>query len=86
MDFDGSATYKTGVQRKLKEFSPHALFVHCCCHVLQLASMQASNALPGIKYVYSTMMTLWLFFNYSTNHAEALKDIQKVQDLPELKI
>ena len=43
MGFDGAATFsgdKTGVQRRLKELSPHALFVHCHCHVLQLASVQ----------------------------------------------
>ena len=37
MGFDGAATYsgdKTGVQRRLKEFSPHALFAHCRCHAL----------------------------------------------------
>ena len=70
MGFDGAATFsgdKTGVQRRLKELSPHALFVHCCCHVLQLASVQAANATPGIKHVYTTLMTLWKFFHYSTN-------------------
>ena len=43
MGFDGAATFsgdKTGVQRRLKELSPHALFVHCSCHVLHLASVQ----------------------------------------------
>ena len=42
MGFDGAATFsgdKTGVQRNLKELSPHALFVHCHCHVLQLTSV-----------------------------------------------
>ena len=51
MGFDGAATFsgdKTGVQRRLKELSPHALFVHCCCHVLQLASVQAANATPAV--------------------------------------
>ena len=54
MGFDGVATFsgdKTGVQRRLKELSPHTLFVHCRCHVLQLASVQAANATPGIKHV-----------------------------------
>ena len=89
MGFDGVATFsgdKTGVQRRLKELSPHALFVHCCCHVLQLASMQAANATPGIMHVYTTLMTLWKFFHYSPKCAESLKEIQKVLDLPELKI
>ena len=54
MGFDGAANFsadKTGVKRRLKEFSPHALFVHSRCHALQLASVQASNATPGIKHV-----------------------------------
>ena len=66
MGFDGAATFsgdKTGVQRRLKELSPHALFVHCRCHVLQLASVHAINATPGIKHVYTTMMRLWKFFS-----------------------
>ena len=42
MGFDGAATFsgdETRVQRRLKELSPHALFVHSRCHVLQLASV-----------------------------------------------
>ena len=83
MGFDGD---KKGVQRRLKELSPHALFVHCRCHVLQLASVQAANATSGIKHVYTTLMMLWKFFHYSPKRAESLKEIQKVLDLPELKI
>ena len=79
MGFDGAVTIsgdKTGVQRRLKELSPHALFVHCRCHVLQLASVQAANATPGIKHVYTTLMMLWKFFHYSPKHAETLEEIQ----------
>ncbi len=56
MGFDGAANFsgdKTGVQRRLKELSPHTLFVHCHYHVLQLASVQATSATPGIKHVYT---------------------------------
>ena len=70
-------------KRRLKELSPHALFVHC--HVLHLASVQAANATPGIKHVYTTLMTLWKFFHYS-QHVQSLKEIQEVLDLPEFKI
>ena len=89
MGFDGAATFsgdKTGVQRRLKEISPHALFAHCRCHVLQLASVQAANATPGINHVDTTLMTLWKFFHHSPKRAESLKEIQKVLDIPELKI
>ena len=79
--FDGAATFsgdKTEVQRRLKELSHHALFVHCCCHILQLASVKAANATPGIKHVYIILMMLWEFFHYSPKCAESLKEIQKV--------
>ena len=59
---------------------------HCRCHVLQLASVQAANATPGIKHVCTTLMMLWKFFHYSPKLAESLKEIQKVLDLPELNI
>ena len=89
MGFDGAATFsgdKTAIQRRLKELSHHAIFVHCHCHVLQLASVQAVNATPGIKHVYTTPMTLSKFFHYSPKRAEWLKETQKVLDLPKLMI
>ena len=63
--------------KMLKELSPHALFVHCCCHVLQLASVLDANARPNVKHVYATQMTLWKFFITSKN-MQSLKEIQKV--------
>ena len=75
-----------GFQRRLKELLPHALFSNCHCLGLQLASVQAANDTPGIKHVYTTLMTLWKFFHYSLKRAESLKEIQKVLDLPEVKI
>ena len=46
----------------------------------------AANATPGIKHIYTILVTLWKFFHYSPKHAESLKEVQKVHDLPELKI
>ena len=48
--------------------------------------MQAANATPGIKHVYTTLVTLWKFFHYSPKHAESLKEVQKVLYFRELKI
>ena len=55
MGFDGAVTFsgkKSGVQTRLKMLSPHALYVHCHCHRLQLACVQAANETKGIKNVY----------------------------------
>ena len=61
-------------------------FVHCRCHVLQLTSVLTANATPGMKHVYTTLMTLWKFFHHFLKRAESLKEIQKVLALPDLKI
>jgi hypothetical protein len=89
MGFDGAATFsgaRTGVQARLKKNSPRALYVHCHCHLLQLACVQAANHTPGIEHVYKTLLTLWKFFHYSPKRAEHLKSVQRVLDLPELKV
>ena len=89
LGFDSAATFsgrKTGVQARLKKHAPHAVFVHCHCHMLQLACVQAANSTPGIKHVYTALTTLWKYFHYSPKRAESLKEIQKVLELPELKV
>ena len=89
MGFDGASTFsgkKTGVQTRIKKIAPHALFVHCHCHLLQLACVQAANSTNGIKHVYVTLTALWKFFHYSPKRVESLKMVQQVLKLPELKI
>ena len=51
MGFDGAATFsgKTGVQTRIRKLSPHALLVHCNCHLLQLACVQADNSIERIS-------------------------------------
>ena len=88
MGLNGAATFsekKSGVQARMKKHSPHALFVHCHCHQLQLACVQAANGTAGIEHVYVTLTTLWKFY-YSPKCAQSLKEVQKVLDIPELKI
>jgi len=68
MGFDGASTFsgkKTGVRTRIKKIVPHALFVHCHCHLLQLACVQADNFTNAIKHVYVTLTALWKFFHYS---------------------
>ena len=68
LGFDGTATIsgrRTGVQARIKKHTPHALLVHCHCHLLQLACVQAANNTPGIAHVYKALTTLWKHFHYS---------------------
>ena len=66
--FDGAVTFsgkKTGVQAKMKKYASHATYVHCHCHMLQLACVQAANNITRIKHVYATLTTLWKYLHYS---------------------
>ena len=89
LGFDGAATFsgrRTGVQAHIKKHTPHALFVHCHCHLLQLACVQSANKTPGIAHVYRTLTTLWKHFHNSPKRAECLKEVQSVLELPEMKV
>ena len=89
LGFDGAATIsgrRTGVQARIKKHTPHALLVHCHCHLMQLACVQAANNTPGIAHVYKALTTLWKHFHYSPKRAECLKEVQSVLELPEMKV
>ena len=89
MGFDGTNTFSgkhNGVQALLRKNSPHAVFVHCHCHLLQLACVQAANSTSGIKHVYTTLTTLWKYFHYSPKQAQSRREIQQVLNMPELKV
>ena len=46
LGFDGASTMsggKSGVQVRLRVYSPSALYVHCRCHQLQLAAIQRAQ-------------------------------------------
>ena len=50
--YDRAATFsgtKTGVGKRIRTRAAHALYVHCSCHRLQLASVQAAASNPEIK-------------------------------------
>ena len=60
MGFDGATTFsgKTGVHTRIKKHAPHAVFVHCHCHMLHLACVQAANNTTGTKHVYNHALPL----------------------------
>ena len=87
--YDGAATFsgsRTGVQRRIRVHAAHALYVHCSCHRLQLASVQAAESVATVKKMFGTMASLWKLFYYSQKKAEALKDVQSVLSIQEPKL
>ena len=56
----------------MQTLAAHSFYIHCACHWLQLASMQAANSIPEIKKMFGTMGNIWKLF-YSPKKAESLK-------------
>ena len=71
-------------QARLKKHAPRAVFVHCHCHLLQLACVQAANSTTGIKHVYTTLTISGSTFITLLKRAESLKEIQHVLNLTEM--
>ena len=72
--YDGAATFSgihNGVQKLVRTHAAHALYIHCSCHRLQLASMQAAESIPVIKKVFGLRLNLWKIFYNSPKRAEA---------------
>ena len=87
--YDGAATFSgcnSGVQRRMHVHGPHAIYIHCSCHRLQLACINAADSIVEIRKVFTLMGNLWKFFYYSPKRAETLKEVQSALNLPELKI
>ena len=66
--YDGASAFSgvhSGVQKRTRVHAAHALYIHCSCHRLQLASMQAAESIPAVKKMFGTMGNLWKLFYYS---------------------
>ena len=87
--YDGAATFygcRNGVQRRIRTHSAHAVYIHCACHLLQLASIQVTESVTAINKMFGMMNNTWKLFYYSPKKAEAFKVVQSVLNLPELKV
>ena len=64
--YDGASTMswvKTGVQAKLKEIQPKALYTHCTRHALNL-SIVSSCSIASIRDCIDTIKSVTIWVNY----------------------
>lgn len=66
--------------------SAHAMFVHCSCHRLQLAGIQAAESVPEMKKIFGLMGIYLEVFLLFSKESQALKDVQAAIRVPELRV
>ena len=71
--YNGAATFsgsQTGVQWRIRVHAAHVLFIHCYCHRLQLASIEATESVGAIK-MFSMMASQWKLLYYSLRNGSS---------------
>lgn len=68
LGFDGTNTmsgHRSGVQTRLRIHLPNDIYVHCRCHKLQIAVLNAASEYTLVKRVLGTLFTIWKAFHFS---------------------
>jgi hypothetical protein len=88
--YDGASCMssdRVGVQTRIRQISPRALYVHCNSHVLNL-SIASACKLPYVRNMIDTLNAVFLFFNLSPKRQRFLERIldQMAPDLKKKKL
>lgn len=78
--YDGAsvmASALNGVQAKIKEKVPEAMFTHCYAHKLNLVLSHSAKCMPECKTFFKTVEGLATFFNKSTKRTHLLDEVVK---------
>jgi len=81
--FDGTNSMsgeRTGVQRRVRNIAPHALYMNCRCHKLALCMVHLLKEpqYQVLQDVDSTLLGLWKLFEYSPRKIAIFKNVQEV--------
>jgi hypothetical protein len=86
--FDGAATMsgsKNGLQSKVREIVPQALFIHCYCHQLNLSLISACNNHKSILNCMNTVNDLHTFIERSAKRHGLFEHLQDASNQVILK-
>ena len=70
--YDGASVMSgscTGVQTRLKEVAPHATYIHCYAHSLNLVLVDCAKAIPHAAEFFCLMESLYVFIAATKAHA-----------------
>ena len=78
--YDGASVMSSelnGVQAKIKEKVPEAMFTHCYAHKLNLVLVHSAKSITECKIFFKTLEGLSAFFSKSTKRSHLLDEIVK---------
>ena len=69
--YDGASVMSghcSGVQTRFKEFAPHAIYIHCHAHVLNLVLVDSVKAVPDATQFFALLESLYVFLSTTKAH------------------
>ena len=75
--YDGASTMSgaySGVQKRISDRAPNAVYVHCAAHNLNLVLNDACQKIPEIRAYYDTVQRIYVFFSESINRWKLLEN------------
>lgn len=76
--YDGASVmsgHLNGLQAKVKEVAPQAVFVHCLAHRLNLILQQSFNRISKCRRLFATISGLPAFFHHSSKRTAVLESM-----------
>lgn len=69
--YDGAAVMSgsvSGVQKRIRDLVPHAVYIHCHAHCLNLVLVDCVKSLPQASEFFSLIQSLYVFMSASKAH------------------
>lgn len=70
--YDGASVMSgqcSGVQKRIRELAPHAMYVHCYAHTLNLVLVDSVKMVPYATEVLALLESLYVFISTTKAHA-----------------
>lgn len=74
--YDGASGSCTGVQTRIKELAPKAVYIHCCAHRLNLILVDSVKGIGFASEFFALVELIYVFLSASKTHSIFL-DVQK---------
>lgn len=78
--YDGASTMSghiSGLQARIKNDVPEAIFVHCCAHNLNLALVDSINVCADVKSFFGTLEQIYVYITESLPRLKLFEEVQK---------
>ena len=87
--YDGASVMSgkcSGVQQRIKEVAPQAIYVHCYAHCLNLALVDTTRSITEASDFFALMQTLYVFMSSSKAHDVYLQKQTELHPYKQLRL